>query len=172
MRILSPRSHHTPQHNGPRAARPETGETIEMTSPDQVLLSGVLQSGAVASIHLKGGTTNGTAFLLEIHGTEGALPVVPTDPGQPTYIRVAEFTVRGAQAGKPLADLSIPERYRWVPPAIPAGLPFNVAQLYVRMAEGIREGKPLSPDFDMALKRHQLLDVIQKASDTGIRQIL
>jgi hypothetical protein len=33
----------------------ETGETIQMTAPDQVLISGVLQSGAVASVHLKGG---------------------------------------------------------------------------------------------------------------------
>jgi len=56
--------------------------------------------------------------------------------------------------------------------AVPAGLPFNVAQLYARMAEGIREEKSVSPDFDVAVKRHQLLDVIQKASDTGIRQIL
>ena len=97
---------------------------------------------------------------------------VAADPRQATYIQVSEFTVRGAQAGKPLADLSIPESYRWVPPAVPAGLPFNVAQLYMRMAEGIREGKSVSPDFDVAVKRHQLLDVIQKASDTGIRQIL
>jgi predicted dehydrogenase len=74
--------------------------------------------------------------------------------------------------GKRLADLSIPESYRWVPPAVPTGLPFNVAQLYMRMAEGIREGKSVSPDFDVAVKRHQLLDAIQKASDTGIRQIL
>jgi hypothetical protein len=80
--------------------------------------------------------------------------------------------VRGAQAGKPLVDLSIPESYRWVPPAVPAGLPFNVAQLYMRMAEGIRAGTSASPDFDLAAKRHQLLDVIQKASDTGVRQIL
>jgi predicted dehydrogenase len=42
----------------------------------------------------------------------------------------------------------------------------------MRMAEGIREGKSASPDFDVAVKRHQLLDAIQKASDTGIRQIL
>jgi hypothetical protein len=53
-----------------------------------------------------------------------------------------------------------------------AGLPFNVAQLYVRMAEGIREGKSVNPDFDGAVERHQLLDVIQKAWDTRIRQIL
>ena len=80
--------------------------------------------------------------------------------------------MRGAQAGKPLADLSIPESYRWVPPAVPAGLPYNVAQMYMRMAEGIREGRSVSPDFDVAVKRHQLLEVIQKGSDTGMRQIL
>jgi hypothetical protein len=42
----------------------------------------------------------------------------------------------------------------------------------MRMAEGIREGRSVSPDFDVVIKRHQLLDEIQKASDTGIRQIL
>jgi predicted dehydrogenase len=150
----------------------ETGETIQMTSPDQVLISGVLQSGVVVSVHLKGGTANGTGFLFEIHGTDGALAIVPAHPRQETYIQVSESRVRGAQAGKPLADLSIPESYHWVPPGVPMGLPFNVAQLYMRMAEGIREGKSISPDFDVAVKRHQLLDAIQKASDTGIRQIL
>jgi hypothetical protein len=35
---------------------------------------------------------------------------------------------------KPLADLSIPQSYGGVPPAAPAGLAFNVAQLYTRMA--------------------------------------
>ena len=33
------------------------------------------------------------------------------------------------------------------------------------MAEGIREGKSINPDFDVAVERHQLLDLIQKASD-------
>jgi predicted dehydrogenase len=48
----------------------------------------------------------------------------------------------------------------------------NVAQQFMRMAEGIREGKSVSPDFDVAVKRHQLLDALRRASDTGIRQIL
>jgi predicted dehydrogenase len=145
----------------------ETGEMIQMTAADQVSLSGVLQSGAVASVQLKAGTSNGTGFLFEIHGTEGTPAIAPTEPHQATYIQVSEFTVRGAPAGKRLADLSIPESYRWVPAVVPAGLPFNVAQLYTRMAEGIREGKFANPDFDVAVKRHQLLDVIQKASDMG-----
>ena len=100
------------------------------------------------------------------------MAIVPADPRQETYIQVSEFTVRGAQAGKPLADLSIPKSYRWVPPAVPAGLPFNIAQLYMRMSDDIREGRSVSPDFDVAVKRHQLVDTVQKASDTGIRQIL
>jgi predicted dehydrogenase len=97
----------------------ETGKTIPMTAPDQVLLSGVLQNGAVVSVHLKGGTTNGTRFLLEIHGTEGALAIIPADPRQETYIQVSEFTVCGAQGRNQLADLSMPEGYRWVPSAVP-----------------------------------------------------
>jgi predicted dehydrogenase len=107
-----------------------------------------------------------TGFLFEIHGTEGDLAIAPADPRQAINVQVSEFAVRGAQRGKSLTDLPIPESYRWVPPTVPVGLPFNVAQLFVRMAEGFREGKSVSPDFDVAIKRHQLLDAIQKASDT------
>jgi len=53
------------------------------------------------------------------------------------------------------------------PPAIS-----SAALDVVRMAEGIREGKPVSPDFEVAVNRHELLDSIQKVSDTGFRQVL
>jgi hypothetical protein len=56
-------------------------------------------------------------------------------------------------------------------PAVPAGLPFNIAQLYLRMADGIREGKTVSPDFDVAVKRHQLLDADSLgAGNNGLAQ--
>jgi predicted dehydrogenase len=150
----------------------KTGETIPMTSPDQVLVSGVLESGAVASVHVKGGTANGTGFLFEIHGTDGDLAIAPAQPGSASSVQISELTVRGSQRSKPLEQLPIPERFRWVPTAVPAGPALNVAQLFARMAEGIRGEKPTSPDFDLAVKRHQLLDAIQSASDTGTRQVL
>jgi hypothetical protein len=138
----------------------ETGETIQMTAPDQVLISGVLQSGKAARSHRctsKAAPPTGRGSVRD-----------PRYRGHPGYRAGrrspgdlhtgSEFTLRGAQAGKPLADLSIPESYRWVPPAVPVGLPFNVAPLYLRMAERIRAGKSVSPDFDVAVKRHQLLD--------------
>jgi len=47
---------------------------------------------------------------------------------------------------------------------VPAGLPFNVAQLYMRMAEGIREGRSVAR-LRCGRQRDQLLEVIQKGSD-------
>src|SRR5258708_37148142 len=60
--------------------------------------------------------------------------IVPADPRQATYIQVSEFTVPGAQAGKPLTHL-------------PAGLPFNVGALWGECSGGRvdlsdRAGKP------------------------------
>ena len=80
--------------------------------------------------------------------------------------------MKGAQGeGAALADLPVPGKYRWVPDRVPAGSPYNVAQLYVRLAECIRTGTPVSPGFDAAVARHRLLDVIERASETGMKQI-
>jgi predicted dehydrogenase len=150
----------------------ETGEMIAMTSPDQVLVSGVLEGGAVASVHVKGGTSNGTSFLFEIHGSEGDLVIAPREPRPGSSVQISELALRGSQGGKPIADLPIPESYRWVAADVPAGPPFNIAQLFKRMADGIRDGRPASPGFDLAVTRHRLLDAILKASDSGTRQTL
>src|SRR5260370_24367477 len=64
----------------------ETGETIPMTAPDQVLISGVLQSGAVASVHLKCGFANGSGVLFEIHCNAGYLAISTADPLLATYL--------------------------------------------------------------------------------------
>jgi predicted dehydrogenase len=150
----------------------ETGEMIPMTSPDQVLVSGVLESGATASVHVKGGTANGTGLQFEIHRSERNIVIAPRGAARGKQRAHFGIDLCGSQGGKPLADLPIPESYRWVPPAVPAGPPFNVAQLFKRMADGIRDGRAVSPGFDLALTRHRLLDAIQKASDSGIRQVL
>ena len=46
----------------------------------------------------------------------------------------------------------------------------NVAQLYARLADCIRNGKPVSLGFDAAVTRHRLLDMIVRASETGMEQ--
>jgi len=156
----------------PRIKITETGETIPMTSPDQIVAAGILASGAVASVQVKGGIANGIGLLFEIHGTEGDLVIVPKKPGPAASVQISDLSLRGSQGGKALDDLVIPDSYRWVPPGVPAGPPFNVGQLFIRMAQGIHAGKPVSPDFEVAVQRHRLLDAIVKASDTGHRQAL
>ena len=42
--------------------------------------------------------------------------------------------------------------------------------LYPRLAESIRDGKPVSPGFDAAVTRHRLIDAIVRASETGMKQ--
>ena len=59
-----------------------------------------------------------------------------------------------------------------VPEGLPGDSRYNVAQLYARLAESIRDGKPASPSFAAAVTRHRLLDGIMRASETGRKQVL
>jgi predicted dehydrogenase len=61
----------------------------------------------------------------------------------------------------------VPERLRLVPEAVPFGPPHNVGQAYVRLAKAIHAGEQFAPDFDDALRLHQLLDAVQRSSDEG-----
>ena len=84
-----------------------------------------------------------------------------------------ELTIRGAQgAAKELVELSVPAKYPWVPDGLPGDPRHNVAQLYSRLAESIRDGKPASPSFATAVTRHHLLDAIMRAWETGRKQVL
>jgi predicted dehydrogenase len=84
-----------------------------------------------------------------------------------------ELTVRGAQGGaKDLTEFPIPQKYRWVRDGTPTDSRYNVAQLYARLGESIREGKPATPGFDAAVIRHRLLDAITQASESGRKQTL
>ena len=82
-----------------------------------------------------------------------------------------EMTVRGgkgAQIG--LEVLPVPEQYRWAPQGL--GLGANVAQAYARFARDYREGTRFCPTFDDAVTRHRMLDAIEAAAVTGLRQTL
>jgi len=147
-----------------------TGEVVAKTAPDQLVVNGIVGNGTVVSFQIRGGMTRGTEFLFEIHGDKGDLALTATSRAS---MQRQELTVRGAQgAAKELADLPIPARYRWVPAEVPAGSPYNVAQLYATLAERIRDDKPVSPGFDAAVTRHRLLDAIVQASETGQKQVL
>jgi predicted dehydrogenase len=145
----------------------ETGESISATAPDQIAVNGILYGGAVASVHVRGGRSRGTNLLWEIDGTEGTLSVT----GDSGYLHMLDVSLQGARGhDRALSLLSIPDEYRWVPPTTPKGSAFNVAQLYAQFARDILEGTNLCAGFDAAVTRHQMLDAIETAAESGKRQ--
>ncbi len=147
----------------------DAGGLIAKTSPDQLVVSGIVGEGAVVAFQIRGGMARGTEFLFEIHGDKGDLALSATERAS---MQRQELKVQGAQgAAKALADLPIPSRYRWVPDGVPAGSPYNVAQLYAKLAERIEDGQPASPGFAAAVTRHRLIDAVVRASETGQKQM-
>jgi predicted dehydrogenase len=148
-----------------------TGEIIAKSSPDQLVVNGLVGDGAAVSFQVRGGMRRGTEFLFEVHGDNGDLHLQITASSRASMQR-QELTLKGARGdGTALADLSVPGKYRWVPEGVPPDSPYNVAQFYVRLAESIRDGRAVRPGFDAAVTRHRLLDAITRASETGMKQV-
>ena len=146
-----------------------TGEMIAMDVPDQLVVSGVVGDGTVVSVQVRGGMTRGQEFLFEIHGSDGDLVLSAT--GRASTQR-QELVVQGARgAGAALAEMAVPAEYRWVPAETPVGSPYNVAQLYAKLADAIRGGTPMHPGFDDAVVRHRMIDMIVEASRSGRKQV-
>ncbi len=86
-------------------------------------------------------------------------------------VQYAQIRLQGGKANDSgLEELPIPERLTWIPGEVPQGAPFNVAQMFRKLGKGIREGTAVEPDFDLAVKRHRLLNLIQRSSDQGMKQ--
>ena len=143
----------------------ETGQTIAVTSPDQVAVNGILGDGSVVVAHLRSGTPGGHAFSLHINGTDGLLEVVAV-----SGLASSQVMLRGTPIGGEPVELAVPDSYRLVPAGVPSGPPLHVAHLYRDFVASVRHGANEGPDFDLAVARHRLLDTIERASATGQRQ--
>jgi predicted dehydrogenase len=140
----------------------DTKRMLEVTSPDNVLVSGRLANGAVASVHIGTIPWAGSGYRMEIYGREGTLVASGEDSPQ-----LSEVRLHGARGGNELSELPVPSSFVHVAAQTPAGAPYNVGQMYCAFAEAIRTGKGSQPTFDTALALHRLIDAIKQASDTG-----
>jgi predicted dehydrogenase len=148
-----------------------TGRVVPVNSPDQVLLTGTLVDGAVASVHIKADMAVPMGVRLEINGADGDLLVVSqTTSGQsPVGIQRAELVLSQAKRGSAdYVEIAV-SADGMVPAGVPRGAPYYTARLYAHLAEAIRAGTDTSPSFADAVDCHRLLDAVQRASDTGQR---
>jgi predicted dehydrogenase len=141
-----------------------TDEVRPMTAHDQVLVEGVLDSGATISLHYRGGLSRGTGLLWEINGTEGDIQV----SGPNGHAQMVQLTLTGARGDeRTLRPIEVPASFY-------AGLPNdvrarNVARVYSMMAADLRDGTRTAPSFEKAVTLHRLLAAIEHSSNNGCR---
>ncbi|WP_030686607.1 Gfo/Idh/MocA family protein [Streptomyces sp. NRRL B-1347] len=148
-----------------------SGRTAAMTVHDQIAVSGRLTSGAVASLHFRGGLARATTFHWEINGTDGDLVVT----GEHGHLQQARLTVRGARgAARGTRELPVPERYFAVAALddVRDQVPYNVGAQYADVLRDLRDGTSTVPDFGHAVRRQRLLDGIERAAGAGSRVAL
>jgi predicted dehydrogenase len=145
----------------------DTGETLPMSAPDQVLVSGLLASGAPVSIHYRGGMARESEGLLwEINGTEGDIRV--SGSGSRGHAQLVQLSIAGARGDeKAFRPLEVPAscRFGWPDDVVPG----NVARIYARMARDLREGTRTAPSFEDAVTLHRVIAAIENSAQSGRR---
>ena len=145
----------------------DTGRTVEVTSPDNVLVTGTLESGVAVSASSCYLPWHGSGYRLEMYGTEGTVAI-----NRPMHSLDRRVILGGRAEAADLEELEVPDRLTSVPDSVPAGNARDVAGLLRLFGESITTGRSVDPTFDDAVSRHRLLDAIVRASDSGQRQKL
>lgn len=143
----------------------ETGEIVQATSPDHVVINAILKSGAIMSSQIRNAHIGSLA--IEINGTEGDLVL---QSNENFMFQIDTFTVKGAQSNNVLVELPVPTQYIVQPSHLKAGPAYNVAGLYRQIYCDLQENGHLAPDFRTALAAHKLIDAVRKAAETGTKQ--
>jgi predicted dehydrogenase len=133
----------------PEAVVAETGETIPVSSPDQIAIAGVARDGVVVSAHIQGASAARPGLVIEVRGTGGLLEIAAAPS-----LAAAAITLRLVTDGHDAADVS----------GQPDDAVARVGRVYADLAAAVRTGRPQGPDFDHAVRRHRLLDAISRSS--------
>jgi len=145
-----------------RARLAATGESLPLATPDHVAVLGRYAGGAILSAQFLGGSRRPSQTAIFIDGEDGSLTLEMEGLVQSGLIRIA-----GVRGGGGAPEILAPPRADAPAPHAPAGPPFNVAQMYVRLAGELGGAQRTLPDFDHAVRLHRLLDAISAAAASG-----
>src|SRR3970040_2039304 len=98
----------------------DTKKYVDVTSPDNIMLTGRLEGGAVVSASVCVQPYHGSGYRLEIYGKDGTLMMIGGgEAGQEAKRKI----VGGHKDDKALQELPVPERLKWVPEEVRNGGP-------------------------------------------------
>ncbi len=138
------------------------GKPVPVDAPDSINVIGRMVSGAEVSINVATVPSNPGGNRMEIYGREGAL-VIRADGS----LNIGPSQVFSGKGKEPLAPMPVPAKYKVAPEGTPSGGPSNVAQAYARMADALRSSRAFDVDFNLAVRRHKLIDAIERSSASG-----
>jgi predicted dehydrogenase len=136
----------------------DSGESLPVSAPDQIVVNGVLSSGAPISLHYRGGMPrDGSGMLWEINGTKADLRLTAASG----HIQTLKLSLQiGSGSGREWQAIDVPAGGSWPQDPVPG----NVARVYARMANDLRDGTRTAPGFDDAVQVHRLIDAIEQAA--------
>lgn len=139
----------------------ETGETIPMLTPDQMVAAGEFESGVPFAFQLRGGLPCDARLFWEIGGSERDLRITPR-PGAAPAVNNSHLRIESCERGQTeFQELAIPEKYDHDAGELPT-LAQNVFGLYRLFLKDIRENTKTAPNFDDAAALHELLDHFER----------
>jgi predicted dehydrogenase len=145
----------------------ETGEVFQTTTPDQLVLHGALDNGALFSAHIEGGKRNGSGVQIDITGDAGDLKITNVS----AFGGLGEdYVIEGAHGDNlALGLMPVPESYDWLPDSDLPSSVLELANLYAAFAQDVAKGTTTAPTFEAAVQMHHILDLSQSSSDAGHR---
>jgi predicted dehydrogenase len=138
-----------------------TGDDFPVDAPDTVSAAGVLKSGAEVSYQLASVPHNASGIRMEIYGRKGTLVLTSKS------VNIGPSKLFLGIGDGAMAEVEPPAEYRLIPADMAAGPGRNVAQAYARFAKAMRTGEAGSPNFDDAIKRHALIDAMERSHVEG-----
>ncbi|MFI6909908.1 Gfo/Idh/MocA family protein [Nonomuraea sp. NPDC050394] len=154
----------------PRVTIAETGQLVEASAPDQVVIAGSLHDGATATVAILSGAPPAAAgFSLRIVGSEATLAIEPAVPGLPCQIAPWDIRLLEGETSLPLA---VPVDVHDPASALAPGPAASVAHAYQGLSRAVRTGEPAEPGFAFAAGIHRLMDLAVRGSASGQRQTL
>jgi predicted dehydrogenase len=131
-------------------------------SPDSINVVGRLVSGAEVSVSVATAPSNPGGNRLEIYGREGALVIRANGA-----LSLGPNQMHAGKGKEPMTPMPVPAKYKFASESTPAGQPYNVAQAYARAADALRGTGSFDVDFSLAVRRHKLIDAIERSAATG-----
>jgi predicted dehydrogenase len=138
----------------------DDGTTSQVTSPDWIQVGGRLEGGAEVAFLVTTVPANASGNRFEIYGTEGTLVISGGSAN------VGPSQLRGARGSDALAEMQPPEQFV-LSTELKSGPSRNVGQAYARIASAFASSEPYHPDFAHAVKRHKLIDAIERSAAEG-----